>query len=197
MSGAVVGLLLLSRLLARHVSSRLRSYSTVVNHLRLWYLIGDGGLHSCWNAVDELLSGDVRRGVDEASWKAFGEWVEQLRVRSGLQVGEVAQRADVSRVWLQEIRNGGRGVPGGWRLPNPKNEALVRLARVLNVPPETMLARAGRGVAPSTAEAGAQVDHAGAAERIRELEERVAQQERELANLRQLLQRQARREDVS
>jgi transcriptional regulator with XRE-family HTH domain len=135
--------------------------------------------------------------VDEAAWKTFGEWVEQLRVRSGLQVGEVAERADVSRVWLQEIRNGGRGVPGGWRLPNPKNESLVRLARALNVRPESMLARAGRGTATGTAEAGAQVDHAGAAERIRELEERVAQQERELAELRQLLQRQARREDVS
>ena len=90
--------------------------------------------------------------MDEATWKAFGEWVEQLRVRSGLQVGEVAERAGVSRVWLQEIRNGGRGVPGGWRLPNPKHEALVRLARVLNVPPETMLARAGRGAALGNAE---------------------------------------------
>jgi transcriptional regulator with XRE-family HTH domain len=139
----------------------------------------------------------VRRGVDKAAWKAFGEWVEQLRVRSGLQVGEVAERAAVSRVWLQEIRNGGRGVPGGWRLPNPKNEALVRLARVLNVPPETMLARAGRDTAASTVEGGTQVDDAGAAERIRELEEQVAQQERELAELRQLLQRQVRREDVS
>jgi transcriptional regulator with XRE-family HTH domain len=137
------------------------------------------------------------RALDEAAWKAFGEWVEDLRVRTGLQVGEVAQRAGVSRVWLQEIRNGGRSVPGGWRLPNPKNDALVRLARALNVPPETMLARAGRGATPSTAEAGTQADDAGAAERIRELEERVAQQERELAELRQLLQRQARREDVS
>lgn len=135
--------------------------------------------------------------MDEAAWKAFGEWVEQLRVRTGLQVGEVAERADVSRVWLQEIRNGGRGIPGGWRLPNPKNESLVRLARVLNVSPEAMLARAGRGTATGTADAGSQMDDAGAAERIRELEERVAQQERELAELRQLLQRQARREDVS
>jgi transcriptional regulator with XRE-family HTH domain len=137
------------------------------------------------------------RALDEAAWKAFGEWVEDLRVRTGLQVGEVANRAGVSRVWLQEIRNGGRGVPGGWRLPNPKNDALVRLARALNVPPETMLARAGRGAAPSTAEAGTQVDDASAAARIRELADRVAQQERELAELRQLLQRQARREDVS
>jgi transcriptional regulator with XRE-family HTH domain len=137
------------------------------------------------------------RALDEAAWKAFGEWIEALRVRTGLQVGEVAERAGVSRVWLQEIRNGGRGVPGGWRLPNPKNDALVRLARALNVPPETMLARAGRGAAPSTAGASTQADDASAAERIRELEERVAQQERELAELRQLLQRQARREDVS
>jgi transcriptional regulator with XRE-family HTH domain len=137
------------------------------------------------------------RPLDEAAWKAFGEWIEDLRVRTGLQVGEVAERAGVSRVWLQEIRNGGRGVPGGWRLPNPKNEALVRLARVLNVPPETMLTRAGRGAAPSTTEAGAQADDVGAAERIRQLEERVAQQERELAELRQLLKRQARREGVS
>jgi transcriptional regulator with XRE-family HTH domain len=131
------------------------------------------------------------RALDEAAWKAFGEWVEDLRVRSGLQVGEVAERAGVSRPWLQEIRNGGRGIPGGWRLPNPKNEALVRLARVLNVPPETMLARAERGTAPSTAEADAQVDDASADERIRQLEERVAQHEREIAELRQLLQRQA------
>jgi transcriptional regulator with XRE-family HTH domain len=135
--------------------------------------------------------------LDEAAWKAFGEWVEDLRVRTGLQVGEVAERAGVSRVWLQEIRNGGRGIPGGWRLPNPKNEALVRLARALNVAPETMLARAGRGMEVGTNEAGTRVDDASAAERIRELEERVAQQERELAELRQLLQRQTGRADVS
>ena len=103
------------------------------------------------------------RASDEAAWKAFGEWVEDLRVRTGLQVGEVAERAGVSRVWLQEIRNGSPEA-GASRTPRPT--LLVRLARALNVPPETMLARAGRG-APSTAEAGAQVDDAGAAERIR------------------------------
>jgi transcriptional regulator with XRE-family HTH domain len=137
------------------------------------------------------------RQLDEAAWKAFGEWVEDLRVRSGLQVGEVANRAGVSRVWLQEIRNGGRGVPGGRRLPNPKNESLVRLAHTLNVSPENMLARAGRGTSSGIAGAETRADDARAAERIRELEERVAQQERELAELRQLLQRQARRADVS
>ena len=141
--------------------------------------------------------------MDEAAWKAFGEWVEQLRVRSGLQVGEVAERAGVSRVWLQEIRNGGRAGPGGWRLPNPKNEALVRLARALNVSPEKLLARAGRGAGPGAAEAEGRPtptsrrEGASTVERIRELEERVAKQEQELAELRQLLQRQARRANVS
>jgi len=148
------------------------------------------------------LDGDVRRGVDEAAWKMFGEWVEQLRVRSGLQVGEVAERAGVSRVWLQEIRNGGRAGPGGWRLPNPKNEALVRLARALNVSPEKLLARAGRGAGLGAAEAEGRPastsssEEASAAEHIRELEERVAQQEQELAELRELLQRQAKRADA-
>jgi transcriptional regulator with XRE-family HTH domain len=159
--------------------------------------MADSFRRSCWNAASWWSDDFRERALDEAAWKAFGEWIEDLRVRTGLQVGEVAERAGVSRPWLQEIRNGGRGVPGGWRLPNPKTEALVRLARVLNVPPDTMLARAGRGTTPSTAEAGTQMDDADAAERIRQLEERVAQQEREVAELRQLLQRQARREDVS
>src|SRR6266516_7060535 len=98
---------------------------------------------SCWNGDQESRSGR-RREVDEAAWRAFGEWIEELRIRSGLQVGELAERAGVSRMWIQEIRKGGRGIPEGWRLPNPKNESLVRLARVLEVAPEEMLARAGK-----------------------------------------------------
>ena len=137
---------------------------------------------------------DVRSELDEAAWKAFGGWVEELRVRSGLQVGEVAERAGVSRVWLQEIRKGGRGVPGGWRLPNPKDEALVRLARVLNVPAEEMLARAGRGTGPATGgRAGMESAGSDAAARIQELEQQVRWQERELAELRRLLGERERR----
>ena len=132
---------------------------------------------------------DVRRELDEAAWRAFGEWVEELRVRSGLQVGEAAEQAGVSRVWLQEIRKGGRGIPGGWRLPNPKDEALVRLARILNVPAEEMLARAGRGTAPASGgRAGAGPAGSDAAARIQELEQQVREQERELAELRRLLE---------
>jgi transcriptional regulator with XRE-family HTH domain len=127
--------------------------------------------------------------LDEAAWRAFGEWVEELRVRSGLQVGEVAEQAGVSRVWLQEIRKGGRGVPGGWRLPNPKDEALVRLARALNVPPEEMLARAGRRTATATGSgAGTAPASPDATARIQELEQQLRQQERELTELRRLLE---------
>jgi len=71
--------------------------------------------------------------VDKAEWEAFGEWVDGLRKRAGLQVRELAERAEVSAQWLQEIRHGGRAVYGTWRLPNPKDEALARLARALDV----------------------------------------------------------------
>ena len=122
--------------------------------------------------------------VDEAAWKDFGEWVEQLRERSGLTVGELAERAGVSRIWLQVLRKGGRRIEGEWRAPNPKRDALARLARALDVPVEEMFARAGRGT-PSAGRA-----ESGSVERIRELEERVARTEQEMAELRRLLEEQ-------
>jgi transcriptional regulator with XRE-family HTH domain len=134
--------------------------------------------------------------VDEAAWKAFGEWIEQRREHSGLTVGELAERAGVSRVWLQVLRKGGRRIEGQWRPPNPKSDALARVARALDVPVEEMFARAGRDAAPSATRAASQgpspsddVEPA-AVERIRELEERVARTEQEMAELRQLLERQ-------
>jgi transcriptional regulator with XRE-family HTH domain len=138
--------------------------------------------------------------VDKAEWQAFGEWVESLRKRSGLQVRELAERAGVSAQWLQEIRHGGRAIYGTWRLPNPKDEALARLARALNVPVEEMFARAERGgVPPGVEETDASGDAAEdddaerAAARLHELEERVAQHEQELAELRRLLRRRQQR----
>jgi transcriptional regulator with XRE-family HTH domain len=134
--------------------------------------------------------------VDEAAWKAFGEWIEQRREHAGLTVGELAEQAGVSRVWLQVLRKGGRHIEGEWRPPNPKSASLARVARALNVPVEEVFARAGRdAAAPSTgATSQATAPHdavgPGAVERIRELEERVARTEQEMAELRQLLERQ-------
>jgi transcriptional regulator with XRE-family HTH domain len=131
--------------------------------------------------------------VDKAEWKAFGQWVDGLRKRAGLQVRELAERAEVSAQWLQELRHGGRAVYGTWRLPNPKDEALARLARALDVPVEEMFARTGRE--PSTHRDGQDQGRPAPDEatRIQELEQRVAEQQRELAELRQLLEQQARR----
>jgi transcriptional regulator with XRE-family HTH domain len=122
--------------------------------------------------------------MDRTEWEAFGQWVEMLRTRSGLAINELAQRAEVSVQWLQDIRKGGRGIYGEWRLPNPKDEALARLARALDVPVEEMLRRAGRAT-----EVEEPVDEApdSAAARIRELEERVAEHERQLADLQRRL----------
>jgi transcriptional regulator with XRE-family HTH domain len=142
--------------------------------------------------TDDFSEGDV----DEAAWKAFGEWIEQRRQHAGLTVGELAERAGVSRVWLQVLRKGGRRIEREWRPANPKSDALARVARALDVPVEEMFARAGRDAAMSTA--GAENQEAsphddigpGAVERISELEERVARTEQEMAELRQLLERQ-------
>jgi transcriptional regulator with XRE-family HTH domain len=149
--------------------------------------------------TDDFSEGDV----DEAAWKAFGEWIEQRREHSGLTVGELADRAGVSRVWLQVLRKGGRRIEGEWRPPNPKSDALARVARALDVPVEEMFARVGRHAAPNTtgAESQGPCPHddigTGAVERIRELEERVARTEQEMAELRQLLERQrVRRADA-
>jgi transcriptional regulator with XRE-family HTH domain len=134
--------------------------------------------------------------VDEAAWKTFGEWIEQRREHAGMTVGELADRAGVSRVWLQVLRKGGRHIEGEWRLPNPKSAALARVARALDVPVEEMFARSGRDTTPSapgteSPEASAPDDEGtGAVERIRELEERVARTEQEMAEMRQLLERQ-------
>jgi transcriptional regulator with XRE-family HTH domain len=142
--------------------------------------------------VDDFSEGDV----DEAGWKDFGEWVEQLRERSGLTVGELAERAGVSRIWLQVLRKGGRRIEGEWRAPNPKRDALARLARALDVPVEEMFARAGRGTLSasgaespgSSSQGGAET---GSVEHIRELEQRVARTEQEMVELRRLLEEQA------
>jgi transcriptional regulator with XRE-family HTH domain len=149
----------------------------------------DGIPSRAW--ANDFSEGDV----DETAWKDFGEWVEQLRERSGLTVGELAERAGVSRIWLQVLRKGGRRIEGEWRAPNPKTDALARLARALDVPVEEMFARAGRGT-PSAS--GAESPEAssqggtetGSVERIRELEERVAHTEQEMAELRRLLEEQ-------
>jgi transcriptional regulator with XRE-family HTH domain len=131
--------------------------------------------------------------VDKAEWQAFGQWVDGLRKRAGLQVRELAERADVSAQWLQEVRHGGRAVYGAWRLPNPKDEALARLARALDVPVEEMFARAARAPVASGDRQDDGPSAPDEAARIRELEQRVAQQQRELAELRQLLEQQAKR----
>jgi transcriptional regulator with XRE-family HTH domain len=146
-----------------------------------------GGMQSrAW--ADDFSEGDV----DEAAWKDFGEWVEQLRERAGLTVGELAERAGVSRIWLQVLRKGGRRIEGEWRPPNPKTDALARLAHALDVPVEEVFARAGRGADGAEGkEASSQGGpETGSVDRIRELEERVARTEQEMAELRQLLEEQ-------
>jgi transcriptional regulator with XRE-family HTH domain len=134
--------------------------------------------------------------VDRAEWEAFGNWIDSLRKRAGLQVRELAERAGVSAQWLQELRHGGRAVYGEWRLPNPKDEALARLARALDIPVEEMFARAGRQPSAPGDRQDQGRSTASDAARIQELEERVAQQQRELAELRRLLEERSKQAEA-
>ena len=131
--------------------------------------------------------------MDEAAWKDLGEWIEQLRVRSGLTVGELAQRSDVSRVWLQVLRKGGRRIEGEWRPPNPKRDALARVARVLGVSVEEMLARAGSAPLRDDQADQEVAPASDAAARVPELEQRVEQLTEEVAELRRVLEERAKR----
>jgi transcriptional regulator with XRE-family HTH domain len=138
----------------------------------------------------------MRLSTDRQAITVSWQWIEQRRQHAGLTVGELAERAGVSRVWLQVLRKGGRRIEGEWRPPNPKSDALARVARVLDVPVEEMFTRSGRDATPSApgAESPEGLPHEdvgpGAVERIRELEERVARTEQEMAELRQALERQ-------
>jgi transcriptional regulator with XRE-family HTH domain len=162
------------------------------------------------DAVMEWAQQPVQLGVpvDREGWAELGEWIDALRTRAGLTVAELADRAGVSVQWLQDLRKGGRLSYGKWRLPNPKNEALVRLAKALGVSVEEMLARAGRGGnhAASGTVAAVSEDSAGALPEgidpgsptgrlLRELLARVARNEEELARLREQLEVQAASDD--
>src|SRR6266487_1069571 len=177
----------------RSLSTSIDTYRLGITLLLTAAALGGGIPPRAW--ANDFSEGDV----DEAAWKDFGEWVEQLRERSGLTVGELAERAGVSRIWLQVLRKGGRRIEGEWRAPNPKNDALARVARALDVPVEEMFARAGRGTPPSASGAEGQEASSqggaetGSMERIRELEERVARTEQEMAELRQLVEKQGAR----
>jgi transcriptional regulator with XRE-family HTH domain len=114
-------------------------------------------------------------------WTDFGRWLEAARVERGYSQALVAGQAGVGVQTLVALEHGGyrRNVDGPWITPNPRDETLVSLARILGVDPEEMFQRVGRYDERPRTRASlrrASGKRAGR-ERIEDLERRVAELE--------------------
>jgi transcriptional regulator with XRE-family HTH domain len=79
-------------------------------------------------------------------WADFGRWLEAARVERGYSQAFVAGQAGLGVQTLVALEHGGfrRTTDGPWITPNPRDETLVSLARVLGVDAEEMFQRVGR-----------------------------------------------------
>jgi transcriptional regulator with XRE-family HTH domain len=84
--------------------------------------------------------------VDESKqWVEFGRWLAEQREERGLRRRDAAKRAKVTEALWRDLETGRKEAVGGIRLlPNPSHDVLERVAGVLELPVEDLLARAGR-----------------------------------------------------
>jgi DNA-binding XRE family transcriptional regulator len=114
-------------------------------------------------------------------WTDFGRWLEAARVERGYGQARVAKDAGIGVQTLVALEHGGyrNTADGPWITPNPRDETLVSLARILGVDSEEMFRRVGRySERPRTRESlrRASGKRAGR-ERLEDLERRVAELE--------------------
>lgn len=92
-------------------------------------------------------SGNRHAGsVDESrQWAEFGKWLAEQREQKGLRRRDAAKRAQVPEGLWRDLETGRKEAIGGIRLlPNPSQDVLERVAGVLEVPVDEVLARIGR-----------------------------------------------------
>jgi transcriptional regulator with XRE-family HTH domain len=83
--------------------------------------------------------------VDEVQlWREFGRELEGLRIERGLDRRQLADQSKISYHTIMTLEQGGRTTGGVWVTPNPKDEHLAALARVVGVPVDRWYARVGR-----------------------------------------------------
>ncbi len=114
-------------------------------------------------------------------WTDFGRWLEAARVERGMTRTRLAGEARIGVQTLVALENGGyrRTTDGPWITPNPRDETLVSLARILGVDAREMFERVGRyDQRPRTRESLRRASGRQAGrERIEDLERRVAELE--------------------
>jgi transcriptional regulator with XRE-family HTH domain len=120
-------------------------------------------------------------------WTDFGRWLEAKRLERGLTRTRVAAESHMGVQTLVALEHGGyrRTADGPWITPNPRDETLISLARVLGLDAREMFAVVGRydersrTVASLRRASGRQASR----ERLEELERRVAEVEAQLREL--------------
>jgi transcriptional regulator with XRE-family HTH domain len=114
-------------------------------------------------------------------WADFGRWLEAARLKRGMTRTQLATEARMGVQTLVALEDGGyrRTTDGPWITPNPRDETLVSLARVLGLDAREMFAVVGHYKDRSRTRESlrrASGRQAGR-ERIEDLERRVAELE--------------------
>jgi transcriptional regulator with XRE-family HTH domain len=125
---------------------------------------------------------DLEQSHEELSrWTDFGRWLEAARLERGMTRTQLANEARMGVQTLVALEDGGyrRTTDGPWITPNPRDETLVSLARVLGLDAREMFAVVGHYKdRPRTRESLRRASGRQARrERIEELERRVAELE--------------------
>lgn len=77
-------------------------------------------------------------------WREFGVWLEKEALSRYASKQEFATAADIAWHSVNDLFNGGRAQPGGgWRLPNPNDSTLRKVARALGQTDAAVFKRAG------------------------------------------------------
>jgi len=111
-------------------------------------------------------------------WRAFGVWLERTYLAKGMTRRDLERASGVQYSTLQRLEDGGRNEAGDWRLPNPSDATLQRLASALGVPVAEVYERAGGRARDRNA--GSKIARP---RRQQELEDRLATVEAQLAEV--------------
>jgi hypothetical protein len=78
-------------------------------------------------------------------WRDFGIWLEKQALDRYPSKAEFAKAADLNWHAVNELFNGGRIRPGGtdWRVPNPVDTTLRKVAKALSMTDEAVFKQAG------------------------------------------------------
>jgi transcriptional regulator with XRE-family HTH domain len=147
--------------------------------------------------MSETIASDASPSDAEERWERFAKWLTDARAMLGLTRSEFSRQVGVSFQTVTHLETVHRMVSGSYRLPNPDDRTMFKLAQGLTrlgrpTQPEelfTMIGGRARERAPvGPLDEEATRRRAGTDARLRRLEEQHEQAMAELARLRRLVE---------